>query len=109
DEQDNNTDDDIEHDNFGEGSTSSSTSRLRGNFRKNRAKMSKSKHVAFLPPNTTSHLQPLDAGIIASFKAHYKQNYCRFILELFEDGMDINQNKLTIKHAIDHVVDAWSN
>src|SRR5260364_122397 len=44
DEQDNNTDDNIEHDNFGEGSTSSSTSRLRGNFRKSHAKMSKSKH-----------------------------------------------------------------
>ncbi|GBC01580.1 hypothetical protein RclHR1_42410001 [Rhizophagus clarus] len=29
--------------------------------------------VAFLPPNTTSHhLQPLDAGVIKSFKAHYK-------------------------------------
>jgi hypothetical protein len=31
--------------------------------------------VAFLPPNTTSHLQPLDAGVIKSFKAHYKRNY----------------------------------
>ena len=32
--------------------------------------------VAFLPPNTTSHLQPLDAGIIASFKSHFKRKYC---------------------------------
>jgi DDE superfamily endonuclease/Tc5 transposase DNA-binding domain len=29
--------------------------------------------VKFLPPNTTSALQPMDAGIIASFKRHYRQ------------------------------------
>ncbi|CAG8851716.1 15846_t:CDS:1, partial [Racocetra persica] len=28
---------------------------------------------------------------------------------LFEDGMDINKNKLTIKKAIDYIADAWSN
>ncbi|GBB92953.1 hypothetical protein RclHR1_20900001 [Rhizophagus clarus] len=28
--------------------------------------------VAFLLPNTTNHLQPLDAEVIKSFKAHYK-------------------------------------
>ncbi|CAG8652735.1 12499_t:CDS:1, partial [Dentiscutata heterogama] len=28
---------------------------------------------------------------------------------LFEDGMNINENKLTIKHAIDYIADAWSN
>jgi hypothetical protein len=26
----------------------------------------------YLPPNTTSHFHPLDAGIIASFKKQYK-------------------------------------
>ncbi|CAG8786213.1 4049_t:CDS:2, partial [Racocetra fulgida] len=46
--------------------------------------------LVFLPPNMTSHLQLLDAGVIASFKAHYKQIYCRYILDLFEDKTIIN-------------------
>ncbi|OAD04157.1 Homeodomain-like DNA binding domain-containing transcription factor [Mucor lusitanicus CBS 277.49] len=29
--------------------------------------------LMFLPPNTTSHCQPLDQGIIANFKANYRQ------------------------------------
>ena len=28
--------------------------------------------VYFLPPNTTSKIQPMDAGIIMSFKKHYR-------------------------------------
>ena len=65
--------------------------------------------VAFLPPNTTSHLQPLDAGVIKSFKAHYKRNYCRHILKLFEEGKDINKEKVNIKEAVDYLADAWEN
>ncbi|GES94157.1 tigger transposable element-derived protein 6-like [Rhizophagus clarus] len=65
--------------------------------------------VAFLPPNTTSHLQPLDARVIKSFKAHYKQNYCRHILKLFEEGKDINKEKVNIKEAVDYLADAWEN
>jgi len=32
----------------------------------------------YLPPNTTALLQPMDAGIIHSFKANYKKLFCRF-------------------------------
>jgi hypothetical protein len=65
--------------------------------------------VAFLPPNTTSHLQPLDAGIIASFKNYFKRHFCRHMLSLFEDGKDINKEKINIKEAIDYLADAWGH
>ncbi|CAG8770954.1 6535_t:CDS:2, partial [Cetraspora pellucida] len=40
------------------------------------------KEILFLPKNTTSKIQPIDAGIIASFKLHY--------------------HHLQLQHAIDH-------
>lgn len=33
--------------------------------------------VHFLPPNTTSKIQPMDAGIIMSFKRHYRHLHVR--------------------------------
>lgn len=33
--------------------------------------------VHFLPPNTTSKIQPMDAGIIMSFKKHYRYYHIR--------------------------------
>lgn len=41
--------------------------------------------VEFLPPNTTSLLQPLDQGIISTFKAYYIKNSLQFILKSMED------------------------
>jgi hypothetical protein len=36
--------------------------------------------LVFLPPNVTSHVQPLDQGIIASFKAHYRRYVVQWII-----------------------------
>jgi hypothetical protein len=43
--------------------------------------------VEFLPPNTTTELQPCDAGIIHSFKCHYKIFLFRIELINAYDGV----------------------
>jgi hypothetical protein len=44
--------------------------------------------LVYLPPNTTAHLQPMDAGIINSFKSKYKQEFCKHIIRQFDSGID---------------------
>lgn len=70
--------------------------------------------IRFLPPNTTSALQPCDAGIINSFKSHYRKLFVRHKLQLLEERLepsssDCNFEDYNIKHAIYNVYDAWNN
>lgn len=44
--------------------------------------------LAYLLPNTTAHLQPIDAGIINSFKSKYKQEFCKHLIQQFDSGID---------------------
>ena len=44
--------------------------------------------IVYLPPNTTAHLQSMDAGIIHSFKAKYKREFCKHIIDQFDKGID---------------------
>ena len=44
--------------------------------------------VAFLPKNTTSRLQPLDAGIIKIFKVYYRKLLVRHTLATINDSDD---------------------
>ena len=39
--------------------------------------------LAFFPPNTTSKLQPMDAGIIQNFKLIYSKKLLRHVLFLW--------------------------
>lgn len=61
--------------------------------------------VQFLPPNTTSLIQPLDQGIIATFKMYYIKQAFKYILDSIEERnltvMDAWKN-YTIMHCITH-------
>ena len=54
-------------------------------------------HVEFLPPNTTSKLQPIDAGIINCVKRRYRTAQYNRALDVLEDGGEniYNTDQLT--------------
>lgn len=67
--------------------------------------------VKFLPPNTTSVIQPMDQGIIVSFKRHYRKNLLQEIL-LNSDENDVNLTnclkKINMKDVIFWAAEAWN-
>ena len=61
----------------------------------------------FLPRNTTSKIQPCDAGIIRAFKAHYRRHFYSSILQ----GLEVeapNPEKISISNAINFANMAWN-
>ena len=59
----------------------------------------------FLPPNLTSHLQPCDAGIIRSFKAHYRKRLVEHLLSSIENTGEIVLPD--VKQAIYFIKESW--
>ena len=59
--------------------------------------------ISFLPPNTTSEVQPLDAGILAALKQRYRMRLLQWYLSQYETADDsVNLAKLVpgVKQAI---------
>ncbi|XP_046564277.1 tigger transposable element-derived protein 6-like [Haliotis rubra] len=62
--------------------------------------------VHFLPPNTTSRIQPLDAGIIRTFKAYYKRSLVRHFIACAEDD---KPQCINLREALRFVKSAWAD
>lgn len=63
--------------------------------------------LKFLPPSTTSTLQPLDAGIIRSFKARYRRHLVRWMVD--NVTANISNAKLSIIDGIKFAIDSWES
>lgn len=66
--------------------------------------------LKFLPPNTTSLIQPLDQGIIKTMKTYYRKAMRNFIVETIDVCLiPASQiaRKITVLEAIHMVVNAW--
>ncbi|UYV73765.1 TIGD4 [Cordylochernes scorpioides] len=62
--------------------------------------------IAFLPPNTTSMLQPCDQAIIRNFKMIYRTRLMRKYLTAYDAGTALTIN---LKQAVDIISVAWND
>jgi hypothetical protein len=63
--------------------------------------------VFYLPPNTTSKIQPYDARIIRSFKAYYRCRFNRLLIQRLQDKV-ANLKKIDVLEAMHIAITAWS-
>lgn len=66
----------------------------------------KSIRLTFFPPNMTSKLQPLDQGIIKSFKFHYRRRILQKILNNFETYSSIP--KIDLLDCVNIAATVWN-
>ena len=65
--------------------------------------------IIFLPPNTTSMLQPLDLGIIQNFKVNYRKLLLRFVILKIDECETAAEviKSVSILQAVRWVAQAW--
>jgi DDE superfamily endonuclease len=63
--------------------------------------------LEWFEPNLTSHVQPLDAGIIRCFKAHYRRAFCIRALD-HDDAGESDIYKIDLLEAMLMAREAWN-
>ncbi|CAF0974008.1 unnamed protein product [Brachionus calyciflorus] len=64
--------------------------------------------VIFLPANTTSTLQPMDAGIIKCLKGYYRVKICRKIISMVENKEEVTPSSIKFFDALEMLTSAWN-
>jgi hypothetical protein len=64
--------------------------------------------IDFFEPNLTFFIQPLDAGIICCFKAHYRKHFCQRAIKLDKAG-ERDIYTITLKESMKMAKEAWDD
>jgi DDE superfamily endonuclease/Fission yeast centromere protein N-terminal domain/Tc5 transposase DNA-binding domain len=64
--------------------------------------------IAWLPKNSTSRFQPLDQGIIQSFKSHYRRQWLGYMLGCYERSED-PLDSMNLYLAIRWIMRSWNH
>ncbi len=62
--------------------------------------------LLYLPPNTTSKIQPCDVGIIRTFKAYYCRRFNNQLLSRIESSI-ADPKKINLLDNIQNAIAAW--
>ena len=63
--------------------------------------------LKFFPANTTATIQPLDQGIIRTFKAHYRRDLVKHIIASAGSAMTADDITITVLDAVYWIESAW--
>ena len=63
--------------------------------------------LVFLPPNTTSEIQPCDQGIIKTLKTYYRKIMVQRLLRALSSGSTMAEYKITLLDGIQILQKAW--
>uniref|UniRef100_A0A3Q2XK21 DDE-1 domain-containing protein n=1 Tax=Hippocampus comes TaxID=109280 RepID=A0A3Q2XK21_HIPCM len=65
--------------------------------------------IIFFPPNTTSHLHPMDAGVIQNVKLQYRKSMLKSILLNMDECNKVSDlvKKITVRDALEWIEAAW--
>lgn len=65
--------------------------------------------LIFLPPNTTSEIQPCDQGIIKTLKTYYRKCMVQSLLRAISSGSTISDFKITLLDGMQILRRAWES